>query len=287
MKTLNECPRRYVHHHVVGRGGWPGGPRQDDADVALAWRLGSRRPHSDLMMRAVSEGIRDRLWAEHQDEAWSEGAAEAVLRSRIDESIRTQDGCVDAMELDSLVEGGWERLRAIERAPLISLLGRGERIDEWTPLDRLDPLRQDGARLYAAPDLLARSGSTWHLVRISAQIGRREPLESQRLELGMLLAWALEQPGLAREPARFIIHRLGWRGHRWLSWRQRCSETWLRDSRALVEHDLAALSQARWKAGPFTELELLPTTDQKRICRGCGYREICPGAKRLLVLSDM
>jgi len=53
VRMLNECPRRYVHFHVVGSGGWPGGPRSKVPKVAHAWQLGNRRNQNVNLVRVI------------------------------------------------------------------------------------------------------------------------------------------------------------------------------------------------------------------------------------------
>jgi hypothetical protein len=279
VRTMNECARRYVHQHIIGRGGYPGGPRQKDPDVALAWRLGNRRPSSDLMMRAASEGIKDWLESKNSGEGWTSGGAQVVLTARIRNKIREQGDEIDEGELKTMVEQGMERISGLQRAPTLALL-ESERVSEWMPLDRLKPMRFNDSRVYAAPDMIAKVGNRWHLIRLTTQMWRRIPSEVQQLELGVMLQWALNEPGLPNDPAEFVVQRIGWLAHRWLAWQQRGSAVWLDASRLTLLHDLRELGYARRSAGRFSNLDLVEASGKRRDCKTCGYEKICPSAAK-------
>ncbi len=276
---MNDCARRYVHQHIIGRGGYPGGPRQKDPDVALAWRLGNRRPTSDLMIRATSEGIKDWLESKNSGEEWSSGGAKVLLTARLRTKIRGQGDEIDDDEIGTMIEQGMERISGLARAPTLSLLD-SERVTEWMPLDRLQPMRFNDSRVYAAPDLIVKVGSRWHLIRLTTQMWRRIPSEVQQLELGVMLQWAMEEPSLPDDPAEFVVQRIGWLAHRWLAWQQRGSTVWLDAARLTLLHDLRELGYARHSAGRFGNLDIVEASGKRRDCSTCGYREICPAAAK-------
>lgn len=274
---LNECPRRYVHFHVVGSGGWPGGPRSKVPKVAHAWQLGNRRNHNDLMLRAVSEGVKDWVLMKYRDEKWSEGQAKNEMTSRIRTNLKDSSGEIDDVLVSKMIGEGFPRISALERAPLLSQLS-GNHVDEWMPLNRLEAHWVGNSRVYTVPDLIARIGDKWHLVRLSSQMWRRVPSEIQQLELGVMLKWALEEPSLPNSADQFVIHRIGWVNHRWLGWRKQGGAVWKDASQVMLAHDLKELRFIHSANQEDVNLDKLAANGTKRHCENCGFRNECPSS---------
>lgn len=277
VRMLNECPRRYVHSHVVGRGGWPGGPKSHIPKVAQAWQLGNKRIHSDLMIRTISDGVKDWILMKYRDDNWSEHSAKNQMTARVRGSLRESCGEIDDNLVKEMVSEGFPRLTALERAPLLSQLG-SERVDEWMPLNRLEAYWVGNSRVYTVPDLIARIGEKWHLVRLSSQLWRRVPNETQQLELGVMLKWALDEPSLPNSPEQFVIHRIGWLNHRWLGWRNRGSAVWKDASQVMLTHDLKELRFIHLANKGDVDLDDLATNNNKQHCSNCGFKNECPRA---------
>ena len=277
IRTLNECPRRYVHFHVVGNGGWPGGPRAKDPKVAQAWQLGSKRKNSDLMLRTIADGVKDWVLMKYRGEKWVEHSAKNEMTARMRCNLKENCGEVDDDLIKNMISDGFPRLSALERAPLLSQLG-SERVDEWMPLNRLEPHWVGNSRVYTVPDLIARIGEKWHLVRLASQIWRRVPSEIQQLELGVMLKWALEEPSLPNSADQFVIHRIGWVSHRWLGWRKRGSAVWNDASKIMLAHDLKELRFMHLASQSNASLDGLATNETKQDCSNCGYRKECPSS---------
>ncbi|HJL59594.1 MAG TPA: hypothetical protein QF621_04510 [Candidatus Thalassarchaeaceae archaeon] len=275
IRTLNECPRRYVHFHVVGNGGWPGGPRAQDENVARAWHLGSKRKHSDLMLRATADGVKDWILMKYRGEKWTEKSAKNEMNARMRCKLKENCGDIDDVLVKKMMVDGFPRLSALERAPLISQLG-SERVEEWMPLNRLEPHWVGNSRVYTVPDLIAKIGDKWHLVRLTTQMWRRVPSEIQQLELGVMLKWALEEPSLPNSAEQFVIHRIGWVHHRWLGWRKIGSAVWNDASQIMLAHDLKELRFMHLTNREDSILDNLATDDSKQHCSNCGYRKECP-----------
>ncbi len=274
MKMLNECPRRYVHFHVVGRGGWPGGHRNGDSRAAEAWRLGARRKKSDLFFRAISSSIKNWLATQYCGEVVSPHSLKVQMTALVRNNLTEQGVNPDDENLSVGIADGVRRLVSLAKAPLLGDLS-GDDVDEWFPLDRLAPHWVGNCRVYVVPDLVARIGEEWHLVRIATQIGRRVPTEQQQLELGLLLKWAISEHSLPSDPERFVVHRIGWQSTRWLDWSCRGCAVWLDASRAMLAHDLNELRFTHRSDPESVEVERLPSAVNRRLCNECGYRDTC------------
>ncbi len=225
-------------------------------------------------MRAVGSGIKRWLETKYIGEKWTPHSAQVEMTANVRTQLRDQSGDAAVAESDSLVERGFPRIESLNRAPLLSLLGT-EKVDEWMPLDRLEPHWVNRCRVYTIPDLIARIGEKWHLIRISSQIGRRIPTEQQQLELAVMLNWAVDEPTLPNDVNRFIIHRIGWLNHRWLGWRRQGNPTLAAASRVMLAQDLKELQFAHLCDPDKTDLETLATADNKKSCNTCGFKESC------------
>ena len=278
---LNECPRRYVHFHVVGSGGWPGGPRSKVPKVAHAWQLGNRRNQNDLMLRAVGDGVKDWVLMKYRGEEWSEAQAKNEMTSRLRNNLKNGSGEIDDGLVNKMIGDGFPRISALDRAPLLSQLS-GNHVDEWLPLNRLEAHWVGNSRVYTVPDLIARIGEKWHLVRLSSQMWSRVPSEIQQLELGVMLKWALEEPSLPNSADRFVIHRIGWVNHRWLGWRKQGSAVWKDASQVVLAHDLKELRFIHSANQEDVDLDKLAANGTKKNCKNCGFRNECPSSATLL-----
>lgn len=274
---LNECPRRYVHFHVVGSGGWPGGPRSKVPKVAHAWQLGNKRNHNDLMLRTVSEGVKDWILMKYRDEEWSEVQAKNEMTARLRNNLKNSSGEIDDVLVNKMIGEGFPRISALDRAPLLSQLS-GNHVDEWMPLNRLEAHWVGNSRVYTVPDLIARIGEKWHLVRLSSQMWNRVPSEIQQLELGVMLRWALEEPSLPNSADQFVIHRIGWVNHRWLGWRKQGSAVWKDASQVMLAHDLKELRFIHSANQEDVDLDKLAANGTKKHCKNCGFRNECPSS---------
>ncbi|RZD52090.1 MAG: hypothetical protein CXT67_07140 [Methanobacteriota archaeon] len=281
VRMLNECPRRYVHFHVVGSGGWPGGPRSKVPKVAQAWQLGNRRNHTDLMLRAVSEGVKDWILMKYRDEKWSEGQAKNEMTSRLRNNLKDSSGEIDDDLVSKMIGDGFPRISSLNRAPLLSQLS-GKHVDEWIPLNRLEAHWVGNSRVYTVPDLIARIGEKWHLVRLSTQMWCRVPSEIQQLELGVMLKWALEEPSLPNSVDQFVIHRIGWVNHRWLGWKKHGSAVWKDASQVMLAHDLKELRFIHSANQEDVDLDKLAVNATKKNCKSCGFRNECPSSATTL-----
>ena len=281
VRMLNECPRRYVHFHVVGSGGWPGGPRSKVPKVAHAWQLGNKRNHNDLMLRTVSEGVKDWILMKYRDEEWSEVQAKNEMTARLRNNLKNSSEEIDDVLVNKMIGEGFPRISALDRAPLLSQLS-GNHVDEWMPLNRLEAHWVGNSRVYTVPDLIARIGEKWHLVRLSSQMWNRVPSEIQQLELGVMLRWALEEPSLPNSADQFVIHRIGWVNHRWLGWRKQGSAVWKDASQVMLAHDLKELRFIHSANQEDVDLDKLAANGTKKHCKNCGFRNECPSSATTL-----
>jgi len=262
---------------VVGRGGWPGGPRSQNPRVARAWQLGNKRNQNDLMLRAVNDSVKEWISIQYRGEEWSEAHAKNEMTARIRNFLKENGGEIDDEIVNKLTGEGFRRLSALNRAPLLSQLN-GNRVDEWMPLNRLEAHWVGNSRVYTVPDLIARIGEKWHLVRLSSQMWRRVPSEIQQLELGVMLNWAVEEPSLPNCVEKFVIHRIGWVNHRWLSWKQRGSNVWKDASQVMLAHDIKELQFIHMRNQESVDLDKVAANGTKNNCKNCGFRGECPSS---------
>jgi hypothetical protein len=281
VRMLTECPRRYVHFHVVGNGGWPGGPRSKVPKVAHAWQLGNRRNHTDLMLRTVSDGVKDWVLMKYRGEEWSEANAKNEMTARLRNNLKDSNGEVDDGLVNKMIGEGFPRISALDRAPLLSQLS-GNHVDEWIPLNRLEAHWVGNSRVYTVPDLIARIGEKWHLVRLSTQMWNRVPSEIQQLELGVMLKWAIEEPSLPNSVDQFVIHRIGWVNHRWLGWKKHGSAVWKDASQVMLAHDLKELRFIHSANQEDVNLDKQAVNATKKNCGSCGFRNECPSSATTL-----
>lgn len=286
VRMLNECPRRYVHFNVVGKGGWPGGPRSQNPKVARAWQLGNKRNQNDLMLRAVSDGVKDWITMQYRGEEWSEANAKNEMTARVRNNLKESGGEIDDGLVSKMIGDGFPRISALDRAPLLSQLS-GNHVDEWMPLNRLEAHWVGNSRVYTVPDMIARIGERWHLVRLSSQIWRRVPSEIQQLELGVMLKWALEEPSLPNSADKFVIHRIGWVNHRWLGWKKRGSTVWKDASQVMLAHDIKELQFIHLINQENVDLDKLAANGSKKNCKNCGFRNECPSSAISMKNNDL
>lgn len=293
-RQLEACARRWAWQYVVGRGGWPGGPRAANPSVAEAWRQGQRRPPLEAMRRAVVTLSRRLL--QQADAGESASAAwidRALWRELVREGRRTgslagavDDPIPDRSALDDAP--AWRRwlLHHAEAQRRLGALLE----DEWYAglldldrdataylLDRLEAVRHGGLRMFATPDLIEEREDQWRLVRIVPQAASAVPDARQQLELGAMLLWAAAEANLPLAPDRFVLVRVAWVDDRWVHWSEVGSTALARAARDLVGRDARALVEARAATGPFEDVRRLPPAAMAWRCSGCGYRSTCLG----------
>jgi hypothetical protein len=233
------------------------------------------------MLRAVGDGVKDWVLMKYRGEEWSEGQAKNEMTSRLRNNLKNSSGEIDDGLANKMIGEGFPRISALDRAPLLSQLS-GNHVDEWMPLNRLEAHWVGNSRVYTVPDLIARIGGKWHLVRLSSQMWSRVPSEIQQLELGVMLKWALEEPSLPNSVEQFVIHRIGWVNHRWLGWRKHGSAVWKDASQVMLAHDLKELRFIHSANQEDVDLDKLAANGTKKNCSNCGFRNECPSSATLL-----
>tara|TARA_B110000116_G_scaffold254624_1_gene252311 strand:+ start:3043 stop:3765 length:723 start_codon:yes stop_codon:yes gene_type:complete len=229
------------------------------------------------MLRTVSEGVKDWILMKYRGEEWSEVQAKNEMTARLRNNLKNSSGEIDDALVNKMIGEGFPRISALDRAPLLSQLS-GNHVDEWMPLNRLEAHWVGNSRVYTVPDLIARIGEKWHLVRLSTQMWRRVPSEIQQLELGVMLKWALEEPSLPNSADQFVIHRIGWVNHRWLGWRKHGSAVWKDASQVMLAHDLKELRFIHSANQEDVDLDKLAANGTKKHCKNCGFRNECPSS---------
>lgn len=227
-----------------------------------------------MMFRAVSEGIKEWLTARYHGEEVSPHSQKIEMTARLRNHLREQGDDPDVNDVSALVDKGAKRLTALAKAPLLSQLG-SESVDEWMPLNRLEAHWVGNCRVYTVPDLIARIGDDWHLVRLTSQMSNRVPTEQQQVELGLMLDWAMAEPSLPNSPERFMLHRIGWLGNRWSGWKSRGNPVWLDVSNVMLAHDLKELRFAHANDPNRIALNQIAPTTNRRACTNCGFRQNC------------
>jgi len=273
MRVLEACPRRFALQYI---GNTPRGESKQNLRT-----LGRRRPSGDYMRRAVSEAIHRRLLALKRNERTSPGDEAAWVRDHVRAAFMS-GGEASHLELemsavDNLVSRAQHRARHSREIDLLKRIDAGESM-EWLPLERRQPRVTHRRLLWTAPDLIVHIDGTWNLVRFAMEAGRSGPREHERLELGLMLDWAMAEPSLPSDPAAFRIRRIAWRWDRWVDWQRPGTADWMRESRDLLDADIHILRRAHLKLDGFANLDALPTARKRRECVSCGYRAICPGS---------
>ena len=295
VRLMEGCARSYGWQYVVGRGGWPGGPRSVNPDVAGAWQRSQRRPPLDIMRRAVVSTARAWLTEVHEGVEPSAGwIAQRAWRELVNEARRT--GALGGDEHSTPPDvaavadrRGWKRwvvhhaealrrLEAFVADPWISSLASEPRRDDWMLLDRVQGVHIGGLRLHATPDLVLDGGGRWTLVRLASEASFVQPEARQQLELAVMLLWARSEPSLPLAADRYAMHRVAWIGHTWAHWHMALDAGWLEAAEVLVRRDVEQLEQIARRMGPFEQVERLPLARVAHLCRRCGHRQVCPGS---------
>ena len=288
-KTLTDCPRKYAHQHVIGQGGHPNGRRSDNPVVAQAWSLGQRRKGGDLAMRAARSTMNWLLDLWHRGEDSSTARIMMKVESALHKELRSAAGAGEKVNSDRLlilVAEASRQVTEMSKAPLLRQLRQREGIHEWLRLDQLQPLYMGNLRAYIAPSLIIRIGGTWSLVKIAMRAPLRVPSPLGRIEAHAMVLWAKQQNGLPENPNLYSVVRLAWLGRSWQCWQEKGSEVRAETARRLLSHDAREFSQMQKVKSPSDSgqsaiddaLRSVDRTVEKRHCRNCGYRRVCPGS---------
>ncbi len=288
-KTLTDCPRKYAHQHVRGQGGHPNGPRSDNPVVAKAWSLGQRRKGGDLAMRAARSTMNWLLDLWHRGEDTSEQRITMMVESALRRELHSAAGAGDKVDSDRLlilVAEATQQVTSMRKAPILRQLKNREGIQEWLRLDQLQPLYIGNLRAYVAPSIVVRKGGTWSLIKIAMRAPLRIPNPLARIEAHTMVLWAKQQNGLPDNPNLYSVVRLAWLGQSWHCWQEKSNEAKAESARRLLSHDGREFSQMQQvklpiDAGQGAIDEVFHDVDravEKKHCRNCGYRRVCPGS---------
>ena len=204
MRVLETCPRRYALQYI--------GLKEKRSDRTNHRALARRRPAEDHMRRAVSGGIARRLTCLRRGERLSPGDEAGWVAETIRAAFKIGGAAghhrLDTEPVDDLISRAQHRLRRSREIDILRRIDRDEAA-EWLPLERLRPLHTTNESLWTAPDLIVSIDGRWQLIRFAMEAGRSQPAEHQRLELGLVLDWAVREPSLPSDPAAFCVASLG------------------------------------------------------------------------------
>jgi hypothetical protein len=271
MRVLETCPRRYALQYI--------GLKEKRSDRTNHRALARRRPAEDHMRRAVSGGIARRLTCLRRGERLSPGDEAGWVADTIRAAFKIGGAAghhrLDTEPVDDLISRAQHRLRRSREIDILRRIDRDEAA-EWLPLERLRPLHTTNESLWTAPDLIVSIDGRWQLIRFAMEAGRSQPAEHQRLELGLVLDWAVREPSLPSDPAAFSVRRIAWRWDRWVDWQRPGSAAWLEESRTLLDADLSILRRAHLGLDGFRNLDSLESATRRRECVTCGFAAVGP-----------
>ncbi len=289
---MNRCPRAWVLRYGFSkrRSGFNKHLR-NISDWSAPWRL---------MQRALRGVIIERFETLLKNSVWIEKDLASKIRHRIIGAMLRQNSVVDVIEsrtgkrsnlrdimqidrLDRLVEIACHRYHSVMKCkPMVDIV-QGK-ISEWNIFSRLEKTKMDNIDVHLSPDIVWKSGSTWHLLRFSVQ-GSVTMRDENRLEHMAMVVWGKMMNGLPENSERYIVENLSWSRGKWNRWAERANQTLVDDAMKMIYRDMGAMIDLHERLGPSCDLSQIPLASSKRICNGCGHRDTCPGGEDLVRAS--
>ena len=128
--------------------------------------------------------------------------------------------------------------------------------------------------MYCSPDIVYRSGSMWHLVRLNFQSEKNQPFLD--LELATMLLWSKGNQYLPNLADKFVIHGISYSRGKWIHKKVIPNQQLLQETKQLLEkdvHNFNLLFQQFYRSNDY---DSLPLTKSKLYCKRCPYKLKCP-----------
>ena len=212
----------------------------------------------------------------HRGVIWSEKLIQSRIRFELTSqliSFGITDKKISNKKKNKLILYAFIRIKKILCNSIINKIVNGT-IKEWSFHDRIKPVMFGHIEVYCSPDIVYRTKSKWHLVRLSFQSERIQPYVE--LELCSMLLWSKYNQYLPNIQEKFALHGLFYSGGKWRNYSLIPSQRMLQESKQLLEKDVHNMNLLQIEFMKSMNPNKLPFANSNKYCIRCPYKISCP-----------
>jgi len=263
-KILTNCARRYAIKYIDNN---YSNFKQNKTNYHSPW---------DLMIK-TSRCIFFQLLADlHRGVNWSEKLIQSRIRFELTSQVTSfglTSKIISNKTKSQLISSAFIRIKKILKHSIITRILDGS-IKEWSFHERINPVTFGHINAYCSPDLVYRTKSKWHLVRLTFQSERIQPYVE--LELCSMLLWSKYNQYLPNIQEKFALHGLFYSDGKWRNYSIIPSQRMLQESKQLLEKDVHNMNLLQIEFMKNLNPNKLPLATSPKYCVRCPYKLSCP-----------
>lgn len=174
---------------------------------------------------------------------------------------------------NQIIIHGYKQIKRLMKQKILRKIADNS-ISEWSFYNRIKSTKFGHLDVYCSPDIVYRSGSMWHLVRLNFQSENKQPFLD--LELTTMLLWSKGNQYLPNLADKFVIHGISYSRGKWIHKKVIPNQQLLQETKQLLEkdvHNFNLLFQQFYRSNDY---DSLPLTKSKLYCKRCPYKLKCP-----------
>ena len=170
---------------------------------------------------------------------------------------------------NQMIIHGYKQIKKLMKQKILRKIADNS-ISEWSFYNRIKSTKFGHLDVYCSPDIVYRSGSMWHLVRLNFQSEHKQPFLD--LELATMLLWSKGNQYLPNLAEKFAIHGISYSRGKWIHREVKPTQQLLQETKQLLEKDVHNFNLLFKQFYRSHNYDSLPLTKSKLYCKRCPYK---------------
>ena len=230
--------------------------------------------YSDLMIESTRTVLFELLTDLHNGTIWTDKVLISKMRFSVNVGLLSNRGLkIPTKRKNQMIIHGFKRIKKLMKQKILRKIADNS-ISEWSFYNRIKSTKFGHLDVYCSPDIVYRSGSMWHLVRLNFQSEHKQPFLD--LELATMLLWSKGNQYLPNLAEKFAIHGISYSRGKWIHREVKPTQQLLQETKQLLEKDVHNFNLLFKQFYRSHNYDSLPLTKSKLYCKRCPYKLNCP-----------
>ena len=230
--------------------------------------------YSDLMIESTRTVLFELLTDLHNGTIWTDKVLISKMRFSVNVGLLSNRGLkILTKRKNQMIIHGFKRIKKLMKQKILRKIADNS-ISEWSFYNRIKSTKFGHLDVYCSPDIVYRSGSMWHLVRLNFQSEHKQPFLD--LELATMLLWSKGNQYLPNLAEKFAIHGISYSRGKWIHREVKPTQQLLQETKQLLEKDVHNFNLLFKQFYRSHNYDSLPLTKSKLYCKRCPHKLNCP-----------
>ena len=230
--------------------------------------------YSDLMIESTRTVLFELLTDLHNGTIWTDKVLISKMRYAVNVGLlSSRRSKIPTKRKNQMIIHGYKRIKKLMKQKILRKIADNS-ISEWSFYNRIKSTKFGHLDVYCSPDIVYRSGSMWHLVRLNFQSEHKQPFLD--LELATMLLWSKGNQYLPNLAEKFAIHGISYSRGKWIHREVKPTQQLLQETKQLLEKDVHNFNLLFKQFYRSHDYNSLPLTKSKLYCKRCPYKLNCP-----------